>query len=339
MTTQTEFLQTHAATGVMTPDLAAQLLELGQGDTGPAPELDGAPDTVANEAATTTQAAPSTNEGAQAPAPVEPNAENSVILAKDGKHTIPYEKLEEARRNEQNWRNQAIEAQAKLEQALAEASQRQQAGAAPTAADNAAAAAAAAIQSGEVDPAIFGDFSEADIAKGVAKLVKQQVSEAMVEVNKTLEPIKVQEKTSAVNSHYQAIYSAHPDADSIAQSRELADWIAAQPSFARDAYMAILDENTGGTAQQVIELFDAFKKATGIPAAQASTTVDPKAAVKAAIANAQPVVPASLSDFPGGRAGASNRMEALAALPPMALAEALAEMTPDQRELYLSRQM
>ena len=61
--------------------------------------------------------------------------------------------------------------------------------------------------------------------------------------------------------------------------------------------------------------------------------------VQSAIAAAQPAVPASLSDFPGGRAGASSRMEALDALSPADLVEALEAMPQAQRDLYLSRQM
>jgi hypothetical protein len=143
-----------------------------------------------------------------------------------------------------------------------------------------------------------------------------------------------------VEKHYGAIYQAHPDADSIAESQELDSWINSKPSFVRDAYRAVLDPQGQGTAAQVIELFSAFKKETGATqAAAAPTTVDPKAAAKAAIAAAQPAVPASLSDFPGGRAGASSRMEALDALSPADLAEALEAMPQAQRDLYLSRQM
>ena len=62
-------------------------------------------------------------------------------------------------------------------------------------------------------------------------------------------------------------------------------------------------------------------------------------AARAAIANAQQQVPSSLSDFPGGRAGATSRMEALDALSPAALADALEALPQAQRDLYLSRQM
>ena len=44
------------------------------------------------------------------------NAENAVILAKDGKHTIPYGKLVEARNGEKEWKQKFDEAQQQLAQ-------------------------------------------------------------------------------------------------------------------------------------------------------------------------------------------------------------------------------
>lgn len=338
--TQQEFLQAHATDGVLSPAHAAEFLELAMGDTGTTlPDDGGEPSATPAAGEGTTGVQDQAEPGAQTP-PSEPDPANTVIMAKDGKHTIPYTKLEEARRGEQHWKAQATQAQQQLEAALAQAQQRQDAGVAPTAADNAAAVAAAAIESGEVNPEIFGDFSEAAIAKGVATLVDARVSAALGQFKKELQPITAKHQESEVDAHYNTIYEKHPDADSIYESKELADWINRQPSFTRKAYLAVLDEKTGGTAQEVIELFDAFKEATGATqAAGTADKVDPKAAAKAAVANAQAAVPASLSDIPGGRPGAASRYEQLDRLDPMALAEALADMPQAQRELYLSRQM
>ena len=242
-----------------------------------------------------------------------------------------------SRQAEQAARAAAQAAQAELAALRAQAEQRAAAGVAPTAADNASALVVQALETGDVDPAIFGDFSESAMAKGIATLIKQ----GFTSLRQELEPIKAQHQTSEVEKHYGAIYQAHPDADSIAESQELDSWIASKPSFVRDAYRAVLDPQGKGTAAQVIELFDTFKKETGATQAAAAPahSVDPKAAAKAAIAAAQPAVPASLSDFPGGRAGASSRMEALDALSPADLVEALEAMPQAQRDLYLSRQM
>ena len=342
-TQQTEFLQQHAQDGVMTPEQAAQFLELVEGDTGTKlPDTSSVPSAApADAAASTGQAAklePSKNAGElPPPSDVQPDPANTVILAKDGKHTIPYSKLEEARQAEQAARAAAQAAQAELAALRAQAEQRAAAGVAPTAADNASALVVKALETGDVDPSIFGDFSEGAMAKGIATLIKQ----GFVELRQEIAPLKEQQQLSEVEKHYAAIYQAHPDADSVAESQELDSWIASKPSFVRDAYRAVLDPQGQGTAAQVIELFSAFKKETGATQAAAAPahSVDPKAAAKAAIAAAQPAVPASLSDFPGGRAGASSRMEALDALSPADLAEALEAMPQAQRDLYLSRQM
>ena len=342
-TQQTEFLQQHAQDGVMTPEQAAQFLELVEGDTGTKlPDTSSVPSAAPADAAASTdptaELEPSKNAGElPPPSDVQPDPANTVILAKDGKHTIPYSKLEEARQAEQAARAAAKAAQDELAALRAQADQRAAAGIAPTAADNASALVAQALESGEVDPAIFGDFSEAAMAKGIATLIKQ----GFTELRQEIAPLKQQQEVSAIEKHYAAIYQAHPDADSVVESQELDSWIASKPSFVRDAYRAVLDPQGQGTAAQVIELFDTFKKETGATQAAAAPapSVDPKAAAKAAIAAAQPAVPASLSDFPGGRAGASSRMEALDALSPADLAEALEAMPQAQRDLYLSRQM
>jgi hypothetical protein len=48
-------------------------------------------------------------------------------------------------------------------------------------------------------------------------------------------------------------------------------------------------------------------------------------------------VPASLSDFPGGKAGPATGNEALANLGANEMAEALMDKTPEQIEAFLNR--
>ena len=154
-TQQTEFLQQHAQDGVMTPEQAAQFLELVEGDTGTKlPDTSSVPSAApADAAASTGQAAelePSKNAGElPPPSDVQPDPANTVILAKDGKHTIPYSKLEEARQAEQAARAAAQAAQNELAALRAQAEQRAAAGAAPTAADNASALVVKALETGD----------------------------------------------------------------------------------------------------------------------------------------------------------------------------------------------
>ena len=384
-TSVTDFFSSNQIDGALTPGQAAQLLELtAMGDTSTTLENGGVPATTtapepapapaANESDsnTTTQnevqapapaapapepaAAPATV-AAPAPGAVEPDPANSVILAKDGKHTIPYAKLEEARATSQHWKGIAEQTQQQLAQLQTEAAQRAAEGQAPTKTDNAVAQAAAAIEQG-VDPAIFGDFSDQALAQGIAKLVQAQVAAMVAPVRADVESVKQSSAPLQQNAvktaeqlHFEAIQSKHPDVDSLVESQELKAWIEAQPSYVQPAMLRILgdkhqfgdgraDPNTAGTAAQVIELFDNFKKATQ-PAAAPPPTSDPRAtaaaAAKAVTAAAAPAAPISLSDIPGGRVEGRSPQEQLAAKSAPEMVDAMLSMTPAQIEAFLNR--
>lgn len=310
--------------GVMTPEQAAQLLDWdGEGDTPATGETGSKPD-----------AAPEADDKAQNEAEAgnneqEPDPANAVVLAKDGIHTIPYDKLVEAREQAKAAKAAEEAARQELEQLRAQAQQRAEAGEAPTTGDNLSAAAEAAIEAG-VDPELFGDFSEEAIAAGIHKLTQQQVqAEVQRQMAQALAPLQQQQAVDEQKAHYEAIYAAHPDADSIAESKELQDWINAQPAFARPGYEAVL---TNGSTQDVIDLFDTFKQSTGA----AQQPADIRAKAKAAVEKAGSAVPSSLSGFPGGRTGATSRTEAMADMDGVQLMQAMTDMDKDQIEQYLN---
>ena len=58
-----------------------------------------------------------------------------------------------------------------------------------------------------------------------------------------MEPLATKQAKDAAAAHYDAIYSKHPDADSIAQSTEFAAWVNAQPSAVRNAYERVLGKS------------------------------------------------------------------------------------------------
>lgn len=272
------------------------------------------------------------NDGAAPPAATpELDASNAVIASKDGKYVIEYDKLVEARQGRQAAQARVTELEAQLQAA----SERAGANQLPTQTNENAVIAQQAIDAG-VNPELFGDFSEEALAKGVSSLVDARVNARMAEVDAKLDaalsPLKQQQAMDATQTHMQAIYAKHEDADTIVDSKEFADWIAAQPTFARRAYLAVLDSKTGGTAQEVVELFDAFKAAQ--PAAAQS---DMKAKARAALEQAAVAAPHSLSDIPGGRAGATDKFEALDAMAPHEQANALMGMTQADRDTYMNR--
>ena len=326
--------------GALTPEQAAAALAAGEGDTSAELENGGAPDatTVTDDAATDgdNKAKPdaaATGDGASSTTEAGDPA-NAVVLARDGKHTIPYETLVKHREGEQHWKAQAEAAQQQLAELQAQAQARADAGTAPTKTDNMLATAEAAIESG-ADVGIFGDFSEEALAKGIATLVEQQVQ---ARVNAALEPLATKQAKDAAAAHYDAIYSKHPDADSIAQSTEFAAWVNAQPSAVRNAYWGLFDPHTGGTAQEIVEVFDAFK---GVSTSNPSTpaAADPKAAASAAVAAAKATPPASLSSIPGARVEGASELDRAAEMSGPDMLEATKNMSPAQIEAWLDRQI
>lgn len=313
--------------GALTPEQAAAALAAGEGDTSAELDNGGTPDatTVTDEAATGKNAGTKTEAGDPA---------NAVVLARDGKHTIPYETLVKHREGEQHWKAQAEAAQQQLAELQAQAQARADAGTAPTTTDNMLATAEAAIESG-ADVGIFGDFSEEALAKGIATLVEQQVQ---ARVSAALEPLATKQAKDAAAAHYDAIYSKHPDADSIAQSNEFAAWVNAQPSAVRNAYWGLFDPNTGGTAQEIVEVLDAFK-GMSTPNPNTPAAANTKAAASAAVAAARATPPASLSSIPGARVEGASELDRAADMSGPDMLEATKNMSPAQIEAWLDRQI
>ena len=264
------------------------------------------------------------------------NADNAVIMAKDGKHTIPFEKLQQAREAERLALEKVQLAEQQAQAAIAELEKlRNQQSQSNTAAqqakiDNQIDIAQQAIDNG-VDPSIFGDFDEEGLAGGIQTLVQQQVAQQVeARLKQALEPIAQKQQIDETQQHYAAILQAHPDIESVAESQEFASWRASQPSYAQQAINGVLSQ---GTTDQVIELFNQFK---GNAQTAAPTPADIKQAAKAKLDNAQSVIPASLSDIAGGQAHTSPD-EQLANLDGVDMLAAMEKMSPEQIERILNK--
>ena len=267
----------------------------------------------------------------------ETEVEGAPILSKSGAYTIPYEKLAEAREA----RKAAQDRIAQLEQQVAEltgaqrqnlatvqadAQDRANAGQAQTATDANLATASQAITDG-VDIAIFGDFSEEDLAKGVAELNRRsmaQVEQRLMAVldDRLAAPIRAQEAKTATDSHYDAIYAAHKDADEIVESAEFAAWRDTLPAFAKAGVEHAL---TKGAAKDVIEVFDAFRATK--PQQPSTARPAPEAPVRR--------VPNSLSEVPGAAPMDETQQTLAAAGNTSALLDRMAAMTQEQRDALL----
>jgi len=264
------------------------------------------------------------------------NADNAVIMAKDGKHTIPFEKLQQAREAERLALEKVQLAEQQAQAAIAELEKlRKHLVQGNTAAqqakiDNQIDIAQQAIDNG-VDPSIFGDFDEEGLVGGIQTLVQQQVAQQVeARLKQALEPIAQKQQIDETQQHYAAILQAHPDIESVAESQEFASWRASQPSYAQQAINGVLSQ---GTTDQVIELFNQFK---GNAQTAAPTPADIKQAAKAKLDSAQSAIPASLSDIAGGQAHTSPD-EQLANLDGVDMLAAMEKMSPEQIERILNK--
>ena len=301
-TTQAEYFQANAVDGELTAAQMMELVQLPEGDIALAPAASANSSVPA--AASDAQTKKPTDTQSTTTATAHSEAQAQVILAKDGVHTIPFEKLVEAREEGKHWKAQAQAAQDALAALQAQADARADAGKAATATDKAVEAASAAIEAG-ADPDLFGDFSEEAIRAGVKKLVAEQTAALRAELAREFAPIKQAAEVNEVEQARNLVLSKHPDAASIAESAELDQWVQSKPAFVRGAYQQVI---TGGTPAQVVELLDAFKAETKPAPANAGA----EAAAAKAIANAKTRSPSSLSDIPGGVAASTNPAEGLA---------------------------
>lgn len=260
------------------------------------------------------------------------------IASKSGAYTIPYEKLTEARQQRDQYKAEAAQLREQLAQLTAaqasnlaaaqeQAQARADAGQAPTQADQNLAMAQAAAAAG-VDVSLFGDFSEEAIAKGVAALVEQRAA-ALVDAKlaAALAPFQQREAKQQMDAHMGAIYAAHPDADEVFESAEFKRWMGAQPAFAR---AGIEHAMTNGEAKDVIDVFSAFKAATG--------KGNPADAVTKALEKAQAQPPTSLSELPGAAASGATEAERVAALAdnPAALLDFMAGLSPEKQNRLMN---
>lgn len=339
-----DFIQQHATDGTLTTEQAAQLLELAMGDTGAQPESSEAP-----AAAPEQQQPEPSGEQPQAQA-ADPDPADAVLMAKDGVHTIPYERLTEARQQAQQYKGQLEEKLTRMqdleqELAAARAAAQQPASVEPKAPDVEQEADIKVLRR-QLREAIYeGDDDKAEALEDQidSLTAKRQVSIAeqrVADLRKEIESLQKHKQEDAAAAHFRSIYEKHPDADSIAESKELFEWINAQVNSVPSAVRA--DVRAGyervlqsGSALEVVELLDAFKKDAG--RTQPEAQADARAAARAAVAGIKPPVPASLSDIPGGTAGPSNKFETLASLAPADLSSAMAGMNAEQIEAFLNR--
>lgn len=331
--------------GDWSPQDAARYLEMSMnGDTEQSESIDTPADTAADEQTTEPEDKDDTptpetitdkpDDNATSNDDAEADGEK-VVLARDGIHTIPYEKLVEARERDRVSQEALAAANAELEILRKQA--QTPATVAPTQQEQDIETAQAAIDAG-VNPDYFGDFSEEALADGINRLIDERVkAQVDAQVAQALQPMQVREQESAEAAHYRTIYEAHQDIDSILESGEFDAWKGAQPTYVQAALDGVLAQ---GTAEQVVELLNNYKQSTNSTAEPAKadkpSTDDLKAKAREAINNAAPPIPASLSDIPGGHKGATSITEQMDSMSGIDIADEMMSWSAEKREQYLN---
>jgi hypothetical protein len=326
-----QFIQTHAdADGNVSDADMTKLLTGGhQGDTAAGQPADtGVPaaGSDANNAPAPAAGSPA-SPPAQAPAAAPPAAvdptlvdeSKAVILARDGVHTIDFQKLVDAREEARAAKAEAEEWRSKAADLMAKAT--------------APAAAAPAAPTAAPDGSIFGDYSDEAIKKGLQTLAAEAAGKSKSEMAAELEPLKQHMAHQAAEAHFNAINAKHPDVGSIVESTEFNRWVDAQPSFVRDAYKVVLEK---GTATQVVEMLDTYRTANPAKSA-AAPAVDVSKQVDDAIAKAKLKAPSSLSDIPAGSAAHHDEAGAMAEMSTTDLMTKFAGKSPAEIEAMVRR--
>lgn len=265
------------------------------------------------------------SEGTPGPAVVDevaaPEAKvESVLMAKDGRHIIPFERLTEMTEKAAEWERFAGE-QAALIESLKAAKVED----AKTGGTEAQQAVMAEYQ---------GEFPEVatDMKPYIQSMIDAGVSAKMSEMeaklNTAMAPMQKAAADNAVDAHFAAIKDAVPEFDTLVETGAVQDWIKTQPSFMQGPALKILET---GTAAQVIELFSAYKATLGTPKdVPAATKEDLKKQAAAVIANAKGKTPVSLTDIPSGAIAETNGLVAEMAMSASQLLDTFMKMSPDK---------
>ena len=351
------FFDTHEISGAMTPQQAAAFLDATSGDTGATPENAGeptaspaqpdqaGPSSEPNEATEPeTQTDSAASSGATEP---EPEGADPVILAKDGKHVIAYDKLVEARAEAKTSKAEAEAAQAKLELAQRELEElRQRQAKAEPAADKTPQPQAVdltalrkqrieALATGnddlalQLDEQIDAELEKRAEARVMARLSQQREQDAAQDAAARL--VQVAEASKRTFPQLDnASDQANPDAIAFVIGKR--DILAQQGMPMHDALQQAVESAS--------KLFGWKSSETATSQAKTEPKPSPGAAAevaKAAIAAAKKAPPTSLSEIPGGRVDSRTPDQVLAGKSAPDLVEALASKTPEQIEEFLNR--
>lgn len=270
--------------------------------------------------------------------PAEPEVDaatepEKVILAKDGENTIPFSELEDSRKEVTRLQGIIDENKPVMDQLKSDLD----------AAKIVDEKAGNTVEQDKLLEELKLDYPS--LYEPIEKLMglkvdalEQKISDLSEKIDSDLKPLQDGAVQSAQEQHDSAIAGVHKNFQEIAGSGKLTEWINSLPSpIMQRAY---IDVASKGSAQDVIEMFDAYKKdhPDAAPVVDKDAVPDKDAAAKAAALadGAKKDEPGSLSEVPGGTVHV-NEAEAMKTENGQKLLARFEGKTPAQIEEMLAR--
>ena len=256
---------------------------------------------------------------------------DQVVLAKDGKHTIPFEELEKSRAEARAAKEELESYRQKVAELESERAALQ------AARDEKAAAGEDTSELDEALRALEEDYPTISMGMDRKLATRDAEIEALkkeiADLKSAVTPIQKSARESAAEAHFNAIRSAHEDFDTLVENGKLAEWVKSLPAYARPGAEAVMER---GSTQDVIELVTSYKSAH-------TTTTDSNESVadkaKQAIekAKAKQSVPTSLSEVSAAGVPASEELGQYEQMSDAALMGAFMSMDPAKLNERLAR--
>ena len=259
------------------------------------------------------------NEGQEA----EGQAKEAVVLAKDGKHTIPFDELQKARDAAAFWQAQAEEAKQAIQQKREAFEQSQQV-------DLKSLRKQLRDATLLDDEALIDDLEsqiDAELVRVAQATAQQQFSAAMAAANEQAEQRAITSTAESLIAKYPALDHTKPTANAEA----IAVVQALSAMYANDRPRAIA-------------LSDAVAKVAGMFGMDGNSQPDlSDAAAKAdkviAAAKAKPKVPSSMASIPSAPTPPTDEMQAIGQMSPQQMQDKMMEMPREKILALLARQM
>lgn len=254
----------------------------------------------------------------------EGQAEEAVVLAKDGKHTIPFDELQKARDAAAFWQAQAEEAKQAIQQKREVFEQSQQV-------DLKSLRKQLRDATLLDDEALVEDLEsqiDAELVRVAQATAQQQFSAAMAEANEQAEQRAIASAAESLIAKYPALDHTKPTAN--AEAIAVVQALSAMYANDRPRATALSDAVTkvasmfgmdGGNIQP--DLSDAAAKADKAIAA----------------AKAKPKVPSSMASIPSAPTPPTDEMQAIGQMSPQQMQDKMMDMPREKILALLARQM